>query len=123
MIYVVWHKNPDTDSYCAAVACAAFLNGTDEEATPIVLGEPNGETAFVFESLWIPLPEIVTELPAWSELVLVDHNEAGQSIDWRENHKILAVYDHHKVADFSTQIPSYTNLQRQRFVTVRHWKD
>jgi len=34
--------------------------------------------------------------------VLVDHNEAIQSIDDRNNYKIVGVVDHHKVADFET---------------------
>nr|WP_297964854.1 DHH family phosphoesterase [uncultured Anaerovibrio sp.] len=34
-IYVVGHKNPDTDSICAALGYAAFKRAMGEEATAI----------------------------------------------------------------------------------------
>ena len=41
------------------------------------------------------------------KLILVDHNEAGQSVDNRENAEILAVIDHHRISDFKTATPLY----------------
>lgn len=105
MVYVLGHKNPDTDSYCSAVAYAAFLRDQGEDATAIVLGTPNAETKFVFEKAGVVLPEVKMELEEGASIFLVDHNEAGQSIDKRENYTIVGVIDHHKIADFSTSVP------------------
>jgi manganese-dependent inorganic pyrophosphatase len=41
------------------------------------------------------------------EVILVDHNERGQSIDGIETNKILEVIDHHRVSDFQTMGPLY----------------
>ena len=105
MKYVFGHKNPDTDSYCAAVAYATYLQDSGEEAKAIVLWSPNNETSFVFSYAGLALPEIMMSLEQWSEVVLVDHNEASQSIDGRDGLHIDTVIDHHKIADFSTSYP------------------
>jgi manganese-dependent inorganic pyrophosphatase len=83
-----------------------------EEAHAIVLGEPNLETQFVFEQAGIPLPEVVTSLPAGTEVVLVDHNEASQSIEGRDTLIVDTVIDHHKVADFVTAGPVKMRLEK-----------
>lgn len=49
-IYITGHKNPDSDSICAALAYADFKNGSKSvEAVPIRLGELNPETKFILE--------------------------------------------------------------------------
>ncbi len=108
MKYVLWHTNPDTDSYCAAVVAAWFLwelHENPEYASAIFLWPPNNETKYVFEKVWLDIPKPTTELPEWSEIVLVDHNEASQSIADRERYTIHMVIDHHKIADFATSWP------------------
>lgn len=100
MEYVLWHQNPDSDSFCSAVVYAKYL-----EVTPVVLWGANTETKFIFENLWIDYPETVSSLPAWSKIHLVDHNEAWQSLENRNECEILSVVDHHKIWDFSTSWP------------------
>ncbi len=105
MKYVVGHQNPDTDSYAAAIVTAWYLNEINEDqwhAGAVFLGDPNGETRFLLEKVWLTPTKPIQELPEWSHLVLVDHNEASQSIPNREKYVIDMVIDHHKVADFST---------------------
>ena len=41
------------------------------------------------------------------EVILVDHNEKGQSIDGIETNRILEVIDHHRISDFQTMGPLY----------------
>lgn len=41
------------------------------------------------------------------EVILVDHNEKGQTIDGIEANKILEVIDHHRISDFQTMGPLY----------------
>lgn len=57
-IYVVGHKNPDTDSICSAIAYANLketITGASYE--PKRAGEVNGETAYVLEKFHAEVPE------------------------------------------------------------------
>lgn len=110
MKYVLWHKSPDTDAYCSAVAYAQYLNDTGDHAQAIALGIPNNETIYVFAQTNRALPEVDIHLPVGAEIILVDHNEAGQSIDHREQYLIVGVIDHHKIADFHTPTPVYMRV-------------
>ncbi|MDN8952114.1 DHH family phosphoesterase, partial [Staphylococcus aureus] len=45
VIYITGHKNPDSDSICAALAYAEFKNKTqDTPAIPVRLGNVSQET-------------------------------------------------------------------------------
>ncbi len=107
MKYIFWHTNPDTDAYCSAVAYATFLQDQGETVKPIALWMPNNETKFVFSKTSLQLPEVDIHLPVWAEIILVDHNEAWQSIADREQYTIVWVIDHHRFDDFKTQWPVY----------------
>ncbi|RQD70477.1 MAG: putative manganese-dependent inorganic diphosphatase [Tindallia sp. MSAO_Bac2] len=43
--------------------------------------------------------------PERKQVILVDHNESGQSADGLEEAQILEVVDHHKIGDLSTSMP------------------
>ena len=61
VIYITGHKNPDTDSICAAIAYAEFKNKTGKiPAVPIRLGEINLETQFILNYFNVEKPELVT---------------------------------------------------------------
>ena len=47
---VFGHKNPDTDSVCAAIALADLKKKLGEDITPSVQGELNPESNFVLDS-------------------------------------------------------------------------
>jgi len=60
VIYITGHKNPDTDSICAAIAYAEFKNKTGNiPAIPIRLGAINRETKFVLDYFNIELPQLI----------------------------------------------------------------
>lgn len=78
-IYIYGHKNPDTDSICAAISMAylknkmAEANRADEnkfwgrvskESTyiPMAAGEPNSETAYVLERFDVVAPKVATDI-------------------------------------------------------------
>ena len=105
MIYIHWHKSPDSDTIWSAIAWANYLNDTWIDAKPIALWKINNETKFVLENLGLEAPEIFNVLEAWSKIFLVDHNESSQSIDNRDELKIVWVIDHHKIDNFSTSYP------------------
>lgn len=49
--------------------------------------------------------------PAKKKVILVDHNELGQSANGIEEAEILEVIDHHKIGDIKTSIPiSFRNI-------------
>lgn len=105
MLYVFGHQNPDTDAFCSAVAAAELLEYQGKQAKPVALWIPWNEASFVFKQANVPFPSIIDSLPEWSDIVLVDHNEASQSIQNRDSLEIHAVYDHHKVSNFKTKNP------------------
>jgi manganese-dependent inorganic pyrophosphatase len=49
--------------------------------------------------------------PVRRRLVLVDHNERGQSVAGIEEAEIVGVIDHHRVADFQTSTPPFMRLE------------
>ncbi|MEK6264151.1 MAG: putative manganese-dependent inorganic diphosphatase [Clostridium sp.] len=61
IIYITGHRNPDTDSICAAIAYAEFKNKTGKiPALPIRLGEINRETQFILNYFDVEEPKLVT---------------------------------------------------------------
>ena len=56
-IYVIGHKNPDTDSICSAIAYAHLRKKvTGNDYVPARAGEINPETAFVLDRFQTEIP-------------------------------------------------------------------
>ena len=55
-VYVFGHKNPDTDSVCAAISLAYLKNLKKINVTPYILGEINNETKYVLNYFKINKP-------------------------------------------------------------------
>ncbi len=107
MIYVIGHKNPDTDSICSAIGYAAFKTAsTGNDYTPRRAGELNPETLFVLDRFGVKAPELL-ENAAGHELILVDHNETAQAVDGLSDAVIREILDHHKIGDVQTPDPVY----------------
>ena len=100
-IYVIGHKNPDTDSICSAIAYSHFLKLQGREVKPARAGEINSETKFVLDSFGFESPELIED-GTGKKFILVDHNEKDQRVDG--DYEILEILDHHKF-DFSYPIP------------------
>ena len=59
-VFVIGHKNPDTDSICSAIAYAALKNKTDEGVfVPKRAGEVNNETKYVLDFFDVETPEFI----------------------------------------------------------------
>ncbi len=97
MKYIIGHKNPDTDTICSAIGHQAFLKAKNIEGEALSLGSINNETSFVLSYFKVSSPREVSELPHNSEIILIDHNEEGQSIDNLNDLDIVEIIDHHKV--------------------------
>ncbi|PIR41304.1 MAG: manganese-dependent inorganic pyrophosphatase [Candidatus Yanofskybacteria bacterium CG10_big_fil_rev_8_21_14_0_10_46_23] len=104
-IFVVGHKNPDTDTVVSSLAMAHFLNQRDKTDIykPGMVGQPNTETEYIFNRFKVELPPIVLEGKN-KRLFLVDHNEAGQMIEGHAVTDIVGIVDHHKF-DFKNSEP------------------
>lgn len=62
-VYVVGHRNPDTDSICSAIAYANLKTKlTGEEHTPRRAGQLNEETQYVLERFGIKVPALLSDL-------------------------------------------------------------
>ena len=106
-VIVTGHKNPDTDSICSSIIMANLAKHYGVDAKPARLGNVNKETEYVLTHLKMEAPELVEKVEEGQKLILVDHNEKAQSVEGRENAKVLAVIDHHRIADFETNEPLY----------------
>lgn len=71
-VWIVGHKNPDTDSICAAIAYADYKNqlqkqqeASEEETTLFVpkrAGELNAETTYVLNTFGVTPPDLITDV-------------------------------------------------------------
>ncbi len=109
-LYVMGHRNPDTDAICGAIALADFLSQTVyPHAQPSRCGNIPERTAWVLEQAGLEAPKLITNTADCVEGVdfaLVDHNEFQQSVEGIENVSIVYVVDHHRLAgDVLTKSP------------------
>jgi len=65
-VYIIGHKNPDTDSICSALAYAALRNELDanNRYIPVRIGEVSAETAFVLQSFGLNPPVFMENVKA-----------------------------------------------------------
>jgi manganese-dependent inorganic pyrophosphatase len=96
MIKVFGHKSPDTDSTGSPIVWAWYLTevrGTP--ATPVLLGEPNTEAAFVLKHWNLPKPQIISDVAAGDQVVIVDTNNPQELPPSVNEASILGIIDHH----------------------------
>ncbi len=103
-VIVFGHKNPDTDSVCAAIAVADLKSKLGTAATPAAQGELSPESEFVLNKYGFNAPEVVTSGEG-KQVILVDHSDLSQSLDDLAKAEILGIIDHHKLGDVTTPNP------------------
>lgn len=74
-VYIVGHKNPDTDSVCAAISYAYLKNQLNDgkKYIPMRAGSLNKETKFVLSHFDIPIPEYITHVEPQVKDVSIRH--------------------------------------------------
>ncbi|MCR5580609.1 MAG: putative manganese-dependent inorganic diphosphatase [Pseudobutyrivibrio sp.] len=74
-VYIVGHKNPDTDSICAAIGYAHLKNvlSTGDTFLPKKAGNLNKETRYVLNRFNVPEPETVSDVGA--QLMDIEYRE------------------------------------------------
>ena len=61
-VFVIGHKNPDTDSICSAIAYAHLKNQHENKFIPKRAGSINKETQFVLDYFGVKAPELVSNV-------------------------------------------------------------
>ncbi|MGP9791740.1 manganese-dependent inorganic pyrophosphatase [Roseinatronobacter sp. NSM] len=98
MIKVFGHFSPDTDSTGSPLIWAWYLSQVqDTPAQAVLLGQPNSEAKFVLDHWGVPQPDILTELPAGTPVVIVDTNNPAELPATINDADIRAIIDHHKL--------------------------
>lgn len=108
-MYYIGHKNPDTDTVCAAIAAAKLFGGT-----PAIASEINKETEFVLDYFGVPKPEILENISG-QKVVLIDHNQVIEMADGYEEAQIKGVIDHHAL------LKSFLVAGSSIEVTIKPW--
>ena len=99
MIKVFGHKSPDTDSTGSPIIWAWYLTevkGTP--ATPVLLGEPNTEAAFVLTRWNLAKPEIIADVAPGETCVIVDTNNPAELPASINEANVVQIIDHHLLA-------------------------
>ena len=108
MIYIVGHKNPDTDSI---VSCLVWQNYKRKIGLKNVLavriGELNRETEFVLRFFGVKNLKEIKKVNKKDSIILLDHNLYQQAVEGAKEAEIIEVLDHHYLGDFQTEKPIY----------------
>jgi manganese-dependent inorganic pyrophosphatase len=111
VIYVIGHRNPDSDSICSAIAYAQLkVRCGIADVSPARAGELDAETAFALRHFDVPAPPLLTDA-AGLQLILVDHNEVGQALPHLERAEIIEVWDHHRLGNLPLTKPIFFHTE------------
>ena len=100
-VYVTGHKSPDSDTVGSAIAYASLLRALGYDATPVILGNVNHETAHILKKAGTDTPKLL-ENASGLNMVLVDHSENAQSADGLKDANIIGIIDHHAAGTVTT---------------------
>ncbi|MGB2993657.1 MAG: manganese-dependent inorganic pyrophosphatase [Paenisporosarcina sp.] len=107
-VYVVGHRNPDTDSISSAIVYAYLKRQLGMKAEAVRLGEVQNETAFALDKFGFEAPRFIEKASNdVKQIILVDHNEKQQSVEDIDDVQVIEVIDHHRIANFETSDPLY----------------
>jgi len=112
-VSVVGHSNPDTDSVTAAIAFAHYLKATGTDAVAcmqISAANLNPESKVVLEKFGLADPEEITDA-AGKDVALVDFSDIGQAPANIGDANVVAIVDHHKIGDITTNSPILFHAQ------------
>ena len=105
------HKSPDTDAICSAIVMEYMQKQKGFDVEAVRLGEINKETEYALNYFGVKKPRLIEKVEEGQEVILVDHNEFGQSVDGIENAKITTVVDHHRIANIKTAEPLFYHAE------------
>ena len=109
IIYVFGHQAPDTDTICSTIIATNLEKemGNINQVIACRLGPLNKESKFVLEYFGFQPPTLITKASEADEVILVDHNNPGQSAKDIKQAKVVKIIDHHGIAGFSSPEPIF----------------
>ena len=109
IIYVFGHQAPDTDSICSTIIATNLEKemGNINQVIACRLGPLNKESKFALEYFGFQPPTLITKASEADEVILVDHNNPGQSAKDIKQAKVVKIIDHHGIAGFSSPEPIF----------------
>ena len=109
-IFVIGHKNPDTDSICSALAYAFFKKAKGKNVIAARAGEICDETRFVLDYFKVKEPVLIKDAIG-KKLILVDHTNPSQAVDNVEEADIIEIIDHHRLGGLETKSPLFARIE------------
>ncbi len=112
-VCVVGHSNPDTDSVAAAISYANYLKATGTDAVAcmqIAAANLNPESTLVLKKFGLAAPQEITDAEG-KDVALVDFSDIGQAPANITKANVVAVVDHHKIGDITTNSPIFFYAQ------------
>lgn len=103
-IYVMGHKNPDSDTIISSIATTELLKQRGLDAVAVKQGDITPETKFILDTFKLEVPETLTSVSD-KEIALVDTTELSQLPNDIDSAKVLFVADHHKLGGLKTASP------------------
>lgn len=93
-IYVIGHRNPDTDSICSAIAYAHLKHLKGENAVPARCGQVNAETKFALDYFKMECPLLVSDFyPRVKDIAIEKTVVVHQHDTLRRLGEIMREYD------------------------------
>ncbi len=102
--YVLGHKNPDTDSIIAALACAELYQRRGLDVKAVAQGAPAPETAYILDRFGLTAPEVIDSV-AGRDVYLVDFSDKAQAPKDIDEANLKGIVDHHKLGDVTSSSP------------------
>jgi manganese-dependent inorganic pyrophosphatase len=95
---VFGHKSPDTDSTASAIVWAWYMKEVlGEDATAVLLGEPNTEAAWMLDRWGLERPAVIGDVEAGQAVVIVDTNNPAELPTSLPQADVRQIIDHHKL--------------------------
>lgn len=106
-IYIIGHRNPDTDSICSAIGYAFLKEALGADVIAARAGKINAETKFVLETLGVEPPKLISDLyPRVKDVMSYNSvsihpkatlRELGNSMKQNKLKSIAVIDDDHKL--------------------------
>ncbi|GAB2319455.1 manganese-dependent inorganic pyrophosphatase [Alkalibacterium sp. s-m-22] len=107
-LLIFGHQSPDTDAITSAISFSYLQNQLGKNTEAVALGEVTDETRYALDFFNTKAPRVISSAADEAdEVMLVDHNEAQQSVSDIDKVDVVAVVDHHRIANFQTANPLY----------------
>lgn len=132
-IYISGHKNPDTDSICAAIAYSEYKRKKGEHSIPVRLGEINRETQFILKYFAVEVPAFKADIKTqvsdldFDQISPVSPDisiKTAWSIMQKNNVKVLPVCDEEEkllgIVTLSDITRNYLDTMENSILAVSH---